>query len=322
MELRVPSFFLLVPGPWREQREVLRALKERGIEAKADEESPIQDGEIRVRLVEAEGLAQAFSWGREGALDADLVARIGMCQHAALVETGRRLNESAPQAAQLGRALRDAGGLAVRMEASGGASPWETWLEHLESGTPGGVYASAVVVVQGGDGALFTCGMHHFDMPDAEIALNDAREAIAWLDTLCVYQLGEDPELASGHTFQPNPEAARRVLERWPDHRHDPSDGRYNPFGLWRLQEPGAARVEAMTLIPTIVPTLVSQLSAAERSKGRALTRPEVERLVSESPAITLKPRTAQAMERSRGYADIEPQLAWDQWQIARRTVL
>src|SRR5690606_14016984 len=27
----------------------------------------------------------------------------------------------------------------------------------------------------------------------------------------------------------------RRRLERWPDHRHHPDDGRHNPFGSWRL---------------------------------------------------------------------------------------
>lgn len=33
-----------------------------------------------------------------------------------------------------------------------------------------------------------------------------------------------------------------------------------------------------------------------------------------------MKPADALALERSRGYADIEPELAWQQWQIVRRS--
>ncbi|WP_394829345.1 hypothetical protein [Pendulispora albinea] len=67
----------------------------------------------------------------------------------------------------------------------------------------GALYECAVVVV--GDGrTFFTCGMHHFDRPDAEISMDDPRAAIAWLDTFHVYQLTEDPVLASGHTFRPD----------------------------------------------------------------------------------------------------------------------
>jgi hypothetical protein len=66
-------------------------------------------------------------------------------------------------------------------------------------------------------------------------------------------------------------------------------------------------------------PPLVAVLTAAERSKGRPLLQSEIERLVSECRAIAMKPRDARALERSRGYADIEPELAWEQWQIVRR---
>jgi hypothetical protein len=37
-----------------------------------------------------------------------------------------------------------------------------------------------------------------------------------------------------------------------------------------------------------------------------------------ESICIEMSPRNAQQMERKRGYADLEPALAWEQWQIAR----
>ncbi|HEU5076871.1 MAG TPA: hypothetical protein VFU02_21925, partial [Polyangiaceae bacterium] len=101
----------------------------------------------------------------------------------------------------------------------------------------------------------------------------------------------------------------------------DPHDGRYNPFGIWRLQEPAAARIAPVKLVPTIMPSLVALLRATERSQGRPLTQHEVERLVSNSTAIAMEPKDVRALERSRGYADIEPELAWQQWQIVRNAL-
>ena len=322
MDRPVPSLFMLVPGPWLTLGELTKALAVRGVDAKADDDAPIQAGEVRAQLVEDDDFGRAFSWGRRGALDAKLVSRIGRCKRAALVEVGYRLRESAAEVARIGRALRDVGGLAVRMEVSGGASPWEIWLECLESGTPSRIYESAVVLAEGEDGALFTCGMHLFGLPDAEISMPDAGEALAWLDAFCIYQLAESPALASGHTFRPSADAERRVLERWPDHRHDPGDGRYNPFGLWQLRTPDSARLKATKLALTFIPSLSVVLTAAEQAKGSPLGQAEVEQIVAEGSVVAMEHRDTQALERSRGYADIEPELAWEQWQIVRGALL
>jgi hypothetical protein len=309
---------MLVPGPWRGLEELTAALRARGIDAKAEASGPVQLAEVGVRLVQDEHLDRAFAWGRRGALDPQLVSCIAHCKFAAVVEVGYRLSENAVEVARIGRALRDAGGLAVRMEASGGASSWETWLESLESGDASSIYESAVTLVSGDEGEVFTCGMHLFDMPDAAIVMNEVAEAIAWLDTFCVYQIKENPALASGHTFRPDADAERRVLERWPDSHHDSSDGRYNPFGIWQLKAPEEARVKATKLALTFIPTLSVILTAAERAKGGALARSEVEQIVSEGSVIAMEHCDASALERSRGYADIEPELAWEQWQIVR----
>jgi hypothetical protein len=309
MDERKPSFFMLVPGPWREPPQVTRAL--------AGQDSLLD--RITLDVIRDSELASGFAWGRQGPLAKELVARVGACSHAALIEFHGRLDEHASQVAALGRALREAGGVAVRMEASGAASSWEPWLERLESGDSFRIYESAVLAVHGEDSILFTCGMHHFDLPDAQVALQDPREAVGWLDAFCEYQLTDEPGLASGHTFRPRADAQQRVLERWPDHRHHPSDGRCNPFGIWRLLEPGASGLRAGRTVATMIPSLVSLLTAAESSTGRSLTRREVEEIVATGPAIAMEPRDVQALERSRGYADIEPELAWEQWQIVRR---
>ena len=165
---------------------------------------------------------------------------------------------------------------------------------------------------------MFTCGMHHFDLPDAQIEMADPSEAMAWLDAFNVFQLIEEPALVSGHTFRPSGDAVRRTIERWPDHRHHPNDGRHNPFGLWRFLDPGARGLEPSRTIPVIIPPLATLLLSAERAANRPLSRIEVEALVSKAPAMAMEPRDAARLERARGYADIEPERAWEQWQIVR----
>jgi hypothetical protein len=318
---RVSSFFMLVPGPFRETGDVVAALGQRGLDAKPCEPGALGAGEIRVEIIEDARLANGFSWGRRGRLPEEIVRRIGQHGRAALIEYGSRLDEHPQRVAALGRALRDAGGVAVRMEASGAASAWEPWIEQLESGQPHRLYASAVLLVGDKGGPFFTCGMHHFDLPDAEVEMDDVQEATAWLDDFCVYQLADQPGLASGHTFRPHADAAPRAFDRWPDHRHHPNDGRHNPFGVWRFRRAGAIGPAGKKLVPTILPPLVTLLLRSERSKGHPLTEREVEEIVSKSPAVMMEPRDVLALERSRGYADVEPELAWEQWQIVRKTL-
>lgn len=321
MDERVASFFMLVPGPWSETQDLCRALAERGLASTPSATPAALPGTFGVEVVQVDDLPNGFTWGRQGSLAKDILARIATCRSAAVVEFRGLLNEHAPEVAKLGRALRDAGGVAIRMEASGSASSWEPCLQRLESGDPFRIYESAVLLVEDDGDVIFTCGMHQFDLPDAEVKMADSPEAIAWLDAFCLYQLAEDPVLMSGHTFRPDADARPRSFERWPDHRHQTDDGRHNPFGVWRFREPGARGIEPTQLALTMIPSLAAVLIAAESSAGRPLKRAEVEQIVAKCATVALDPRDARTLERSRGYADIEPELAWEQWQIVRAEI-
>lgn len=318
MGRQAPSVFILVPGPWREPADVVAGLNHHGVEAFVRTDAALEPGQIVVEVISDANLGAAFSWGRRGPLPDELVREVQLCDKAALLEVGCRLDREPHLLVGLGRALQAEGGVAVRMEGSGAASAWQPWLDHLESATPADIYESAVLVVKEDDGTYFTCGMHQFDLPDSQIEMEDASAAIDWLETFNVFQLAECPVLGSGHTFSPNAEASKRTLERWPDHRHHPDDGRHNPFGIWRLLPEHAARVQPTQLVPVIMPSLVAMLLNKERELGRALESQEVSALVEQSPCIALERADALELEQSRGYADIEPDLAWEQWQLIR----
>lgn len=318
MRKRVLTTFMLVPGPWRDAPAVVAALQRHGIRSLVRSDDPPAAGEIRVEVVVDEDLGEGFSWGRRGPLPDDLVESIARCGRAALVEVAASLAAEPGVFGEVGRALWREGGLAVRMEGSGAASEWEPWLEQIDTGTPQAVFYAAVDLVQGANNTYFTCGMHQFDMADAQVEAVDPAVAVGWLDTFNVFQLAESPVLGSGHTFSPAAGDPVRTLERWPDHRHHPSDGRHNPFGLWRLLLPAEARVEAVAIPPVIIPALVAVLAAKEQEAGAPLTPAEVAAIVDESPCIAMRQADAITLERSRGYADLEPELAWEQWQIVR----
>lgn len=321
MRHRTPSVFLLVPGPWPDSASVIEALERHGIVAIPRVCAQLEPGQIFVEVIMDDRLAEGFSWGRTGSLPEELIQRIGLCGRAALIEIAHRLDREPVFVARVGRAFHAEGGLAVRMEGSGAASEWQPWLEQLESGSPAGIYERAILVVRDDDDTYFTCGMHQFDLPDAQISSDDSDVAIDWLDKFSVYQLAQSPKLGSGHTFRPSSNVPARTLERWPDHRHHPNDGRHNPFGVWRLLPEGVARIQPTELVPVIMPSLTAMLAAKENELGRRLEPSEVSALVAKSPCVALERSDALKLEQSRGYADIEPDLAWEQWQIVRETL-
>ena len=117
--------------------------------------------------------------------------------------------------------------------------------------------------------------MQAFGLPDAQVeAAPD--QAGRLLGAFNVYQLAEDPVLATGDTFTPDVDTPRRRLERWPDDGYPPDDACHNPFGVWRLGPEGDGGDPRSELRPVFIPALVAVLTAAEEQAGRHLDREEV----------------------------------------------
>ncbi len=319
MSTRVPSFFMLVPGPWASATRVVDGAQEALCPPVLSTGSPIEEDQIRVQVVtEAEGFGAFVSWGPRGELPAEVVAEAAGCSQAALIEVGGYLHERASVVLSLGEALRDQGGVCVRMEASGGACTWEHWADCLRSGQPWDLFRVGTVLASGEEGRFFTYGVQEFGLPDAAVDGLSPRDAATWLELLCGYELENGPVLSTGHTFGGDEHGGKRRVERWPDHRHSPSDGRHNPFGLWRATKAELPGLTPESPQPVLMPSLLVLLAATERKKARALLESEVAELLDGCPAIAMAPADVRDLERSRGYADLEPRLAWEQWQLIR----
>lgn len=71
-------------------------------------------------------------------------------------------------------------------------------------------------------------------------------------------------------------------------------------------------------LIIRHVPSLVATLLAAEREKGSPLDEAEVLQIRDAAPAIAMPLFAFAAVEKERGYQDIDPENCWIEWQSIR----
>jgi len=162
--------------------------------------------------------------------------------------------------------------------------------------------------------------MHAFSLPDMSVTIDADERRLADLEAAFnVYQLAEDPVLRSGQTFTPDGDTPRRVVERWPDAAYPSGHPCHNPYGVWRLGPPGgSAREDLSKLELVFTPALAALLTSLQRTRGTPLTRQDVEATRDQGACIAMEPRDAQRLERERGYCDIDPELAWEQWNLVR----
>jgi hypothetical protein len=71
-------------------------------------------------------------------------------------------------------------------------------------------------------------------------------------------------------------------------------------------------------VVPVFIPPLLDLLARAEEQKGTALTREEVISICGKGVCMMMRQSHADKMAQSRGYADLDPTLCWEQWLVAR----
>jgi hypothetical protein len=87
---------------------------------------------------------------------------------------------------------------------------------------------------------------------------------------------------------------------------------------VWRLSPPGSKSRPQNKLDYVFMPALRVILAAMEKESGAPLDRKQVEGVRDNAACMTMEHAVAQKLERDRGYADIDPELAFEQWQLLR----
>jgi hypothetical protein len=70
--------------------------------------------------------------------------------------------------------------------------------------------------------------------------------------------------------------------------------------------------------IRTFAPPLLTALLEAEKAKGAPLTEPEVLAIRDRAPVTLFSEAEAAQAEKERGYADIDADNCWHEWQHVR----
>lgn len=318
MSSPVPRVTLLVPGNRDNLDDWARALHRSGVDlVDGALHAPFLHNPIPVELIDNDGgFGDAFSLG---AVASRSLAQITEAPTALLLKSPIDLLEGRAALVRVVAALQTAGALAVRIEES--KVGWEVarWLALFDADNPSHWHYAAVAYLHD-DVAVQSCGMHAFSRPDVLTPTEGDPEAAQHLASqLNVYQLAEDPLLLSGQTFSPEPDSPRRSVERWPYTAYPAGHACHNPYGAWRLSLDGGGGVPPSALSLTFMPTLHALLLHLESKKGGPLTEDEVLAARDSAPCIAITHRDAQVLERRRGYADLDPERVWEQWQLVRR---
>lgn len=257
---------------------------------------------------------KAFSFGT---CTADEIRTVDAAPGAIVLTLPVELHVHQSTIATLARALRDAGALAFRIEQSKLGFMADAWVERVSAGDSLALLRLSTVTLSS-SATTRMLGLHAFSLPDLQIEAT-GREASRWLDVLALYSIDEDPVFGSGHTFAPDAETPRRVMEWWPDTEYPEGHPCNNPFGVLHLGAPDSRGRPQSKLRMTFVPALRVLLAAAREKKGARLSDEEILAIRDAGSCIAMRWEHAREMERARGYADIDPERAVECWNAIAR---
>ena len=133
--------------------------------------------------------------------------------------------------------LRECGGIAIKNESCGIAHEWQRWTELIGSEDLFDAYCACVVLVADED-VYYSCGMHHFGLPEVQISRGfEIQEAAGIINDFNLYQMAEEPNLQAGHTFSLGPDSPRFRIGHSLDSRHPSDDLFFNSKGVWSLED-------------------------------------------------------------------------------------
>jgi hypothetical protein len=236
-----------VPGPWRDRRELVEALAKHGSDYGLAGDLFVERStgtSCGFGLDERDPyLRHSFEAAGQGEFSREALDAVLAHESAGYLVFDEPGYERARAAARFASVLLEAGGIAVAVVSAGVAHGRERWLERAASEDPAVIQGLFVTQVDDRE-RFYSCGMHHFGLPDAAVAATLGwDEAARLLNAFNLHQLTESPTLASGGTFSAGAGSPRFRLAREPYVEHEePDSPTYNPHGLWSLEPLSAPR--------------------------------------------------------------------------------
>lgn len=232
------ELIICIPGPWRDRADFIGRVittepKSRFMFAGGILADVQQQDHVPLEFCDPDPqMAQAFETAGQGKLPQECLELIR--QHTAVVylHFPIDLQEQRERVAKFTGVVRQAGGIAVKVESAGVAHTWETWDSRLR-GSMFDLYCCAIVLV-GDKHSFYSCGMHHFGLPECEVpSFMGAASGAGLINRFNSWRINDRPEIKSGETFSLSANEPPFRLELRPDNRHSPDTLFYNPHGVW-----------------------------------------------------------------------------------------
>ncbi len=240
------ELLLCIPGPWRDRSDFVRAIisETQGefmfagmilAKPKVKDHVPLDfaphDPQMR----------RAFELAGQGKLSPQVLDQISGHGGVAYLHFPVGIVSQKRRVLTFTNVLQRCGGFAVKVDSAGVAHEWERWRAALTSGNPFDLYRTFVTLI-GDSNHYYSCGMHHFGLPDVEVERTvEINEAADLMNRFNYWQIAEEPKLASGHTFSISADAPRYRMTLDSDTRHEPEHFFHNANGIWNLDRTGGS---------------------------------------------------------------------------------
>jgi hypothetical protein len=179
-------------------------------------------------------MGTAFKIAGQGQVSTDILKQVENHSSVAYLHFPLDLMDQRERILKYTQLLQRIGGIAVKLESAGVAHSWNRWFQLL-SGEAFDIYCACVVLI-GDEDHYYSCGMHHFGLPECMVPRSiPADDAAELMNQFNFWQIVEHPQLNPGHTFSLSESRPRFRLTLENDRRHEPDHQFHNPNGVWRL---------------------------------------------------------------------------------------
>lgn len=235
------ELLLCIPGPWHDRSDFVRAIvaetKGEFIFAGMILANPKGKDHVPLDFAPHDPqMRRAFEIAGQGKVSPQVLDEISNHGGVAYLHFPVQIASEKKRVITFTDILRRCGGFAVKVESAGVAHEWQNWIGALNSENPFDLYRTFVVLI-GDSKHYYSCGMHHFGLPDVEVERSvEISEAADLMNRFNHWQIVEAPKLASGQTFSIRADAPRYRINQKSDARHEPADFFHNSNGLWSLK--------------------------------------------------------------------------------------